>query len=636
MGKEIVINAEKDQTRIAIVENGELAELYFENTENTRTLGDIYMGRVRRIMPSIKAAFVDIGQKQDAFLHFSDLAENLEALLLFVDQENPRVETVARSIEHHRPTGKRHRPHHGKGPSAEKDAAGKSSGAKGKHHVADVQTRSKRRSAQRRSTHRNEEADRSEASEDYTDFRGPQRGSPDLLQRNQRILVKIVKEPISNKGSRVSSNISLAGRFLVLVPLADYTAVSKKITSLKERRRLRALAKMLLPEGFGVIVRTVAEGKDAKSLDTDLRLLLEKWRKIEKKLAGKPEGPLKVHEDVNMASSIIRDLFSNDYDRILIDQPRMHRNIKNYILAVAPQMAKAVQMHKGRKHIFEVTKIQRDIEQVFESRVDLPSGGYLFIERTEAMHVIDVNSGRSGRGMKQEDNSCKVNLEAARLLAKQVRLRDLGGIIVVDFIDMREERNKKKVYNELKSQFRTDRAVTKILPMSDFGLMQITRQRMRPSITTTFSGPDASTNGASKAEGEDTLDLVRQSKRSGKGGRNGKNRPPRHKPGRAPADPATIAPAQMIKEIEQWIVVYKAQGRRGQVKLCVHPFTAAYLNRKIPTQATRWSLKYRMRIRLESDKKIPPTSYRFVDLRSGKDVTDLDSNPETNHQSKKK
>ncbi|MCH8961200.1 MAG: ribonuclease E/G, partial [Bacteroidetes bacterium] len=167
--------------------------------------------------------------------------------------------------------------------------------------------------------------DRSEASEEYPDFRGPQRGSPDLLKRNQRILVKIVKEPISNKGSRASSNISLAGRFLVLVPLADYTAVSKKITSPKERRRLRALAKMLLPEGFGVIVRTVAEGKDAKSLDTDLRLLLEKWRKIEKKLAGKPEGPLKVHEDVNMASSIIRDLFSNDYDRILIDQTRMHR-----------------------------------------------------------------------------------------------------------------------------------------------------------------------------------------------------------------------------------------------------------------------------------------------------------------------
>ena len=644
MGKEIVINAEKDQTRIAIVENGELAELYFENTENTRTLGDIYMGRVRRIMPSIKAAFVDIGQKQDAFLHFSDLAENLDALLTFVDQDNPRVETVARTVEHHRSTGKRHRPRHGKSPAAGKDgkSSGKSSGKPHeKHHVADVQTRSKRRSAQRRSTHRHDDDGRAEASGGRNGNRGPQRGSPDLLKRNQRILVKIVKEPISNKGSRVSSNISLAGRFLVLVPLADYTAVSKKVTSPKERRRLRALAKMLLPEGFGVIVRTVAEGKDAKSLDTDLRLLLEKWRKIEKKLAGKPEGPLKVHEDVNMASSIIRDLFSNDYDRILIDQPRMHRNVKNYIQAVAPQMAKAVQMHKGRKHIFEATNIQREIEQVFESRVDLPSGGYLYIERTEAMHVIDVNSGRSGRGLKQEENSRKVNIEAARVLAKQVRLRDLGGIIVVDFIDMRDERNKKKVYDELKNQFRSDRAVTKILPMSDFGLMQITRQRLRPSITTTFSGPDAAANGALDVEGEDTLELVRQSKRSGKKehhgkrGRNGKNRPPRHKKDAGRAE-ATVAPDQMIKEIEQWIVAYKARGKRNQVKLCVHPFTAAYLNRKIPNQPTRWRLKHRLRIRVEPDKKIPPMSYCFIDLRSGKDVTDLNSTPETNHKPRSK
>ena len=162
---------------------------------------------------------------------------------------------------------------------------------------------------------------------------------------------------------------------------------------------------MLLPEGFGVIVRTVAEGKDAKSLDTDLRLLLEKWRKIEKKLTGRPEGPVKVHEDVNMASSIIRDLFSNDYDRILVDQQRMYRNIKNYIQAVAPQMASAVQLHKAKKHIFDTTGLKKDIEEVFESRVDLPSGCYLFIERTEAMHVIDVNSGRSGRGMNQEENS---------------------------------------------------------------------------------------------------------------------------------------------------------------------------------------------------------------------------------------
>ncbi|MFQ5569700.1 MAG: Rne/Rng family ribonuclease [Rhodothermales bacterium] len=610
MAKEIIINAEKEQTRIAIVENGEMVELYFENPDNARTLGDIYLGRIRRIMPSIKAAFVDIGQKQDAFLHFSDLAENLDDLLTFANQENPEVRRVARQAEHHR-RAERRRPRHGKGEESE---GGKDGATGQKHHVANAQKRGQRRSAQRRSKHKPNEPSQPHV-EEYSEERSPKRGSAESLKRNQRILVKVVKEPISNKGSRVSTNISLAGRFLVLVPLADYAAVSKKVTSPKERRRLRALAKMLLPEGFGVIVRTVAEGKDAKSLDTDLRLLLEKWRKIEKKLAGRPESPIKVHEDVNMASSIIRDLFSDDYDRILVDQPRMHRNIKNYIQAVAPQMASAVQLHKGRKHIFETTKILRDIEGVFESRVDLPSGGYLFIERTEAMHVIDVNSGRSGRGMNQEENSLKVNLEAARVVARQVRLRDLGGILVVDFIDMREERNKKKVYDELKRQFRSDRAVTKILPMSDFGLMQITRQRMRPSITTTFAGPNADTNGAER---------VHESSGKEKKPRE-RDRTDRRKPASSQKSSGkpTRSPAELVKEMEQWIAAYRVHGKGRAVQLRVHPFTAAFLKEKIPTHPTRWFIKHRMRVRVEPDRKVNPLSFRFVDPRSGKDVTDL-------------
>jgi len=613
MRKEIIINAEKEQTRIAIMEDGDLAELYIENPEHERTLGDIYLGRIRRIMPSIKAAFVDIGQKQDAFLHYSDLAENLEELLVFADQENPQVRALQRTAEHQRPVGTRRRPRHGKGGEASKDDANTS---QDKPHVADAQKRSKRRSAQRRAKHRHDgDSDEKAPQQRRKNGRSIQRGSPDLLKRNQRLLVKIVKEPISNKGSRVSTNISLAGRFLVLVPLADYTAVSKKITSHKERRRLRALAKMLLPEGFGVIVRTVAENKDAKSLDTDLRLLLEKWRKIEKKLEGRPDGPIKIHEDVNMASSIIRDLFSNDYDRILVDQQRMYRNIKNYIQAVAPQMASAVQLHKGRQHIFETTGLQKAIEQVFESRVDLPSGGYLYIERTEAMHVVDVNSGRSGRGLNQEENSLKVNLEAARRIARQVRLRDLGGIIVIDFIDMRDERNKRKVYDELKNQFRTDRAVTKILPMSDFGLMQITRQRLRPSITTTFSGPDASRNG--------TVPAVQDGKKEEAAPRPD---PPIHQESIVPAEPAAlseITPGELLQQLEQWIVAYKTSGKRNKLKLAVHPFTAAYLNRKIPNQATRWWLKHGLRIRLEADKKVHPMRFRFIDLHSGADVTDL-------------
>jgi len=615
MGKEIVINAEDDITRIAIVEDGELGELHFENPENERTIGDIYLGRIRRVMPSIRAAFVDVGQEQDAFLHFSDLSDNLQDLLQFVQQKNPRVD--------------------------ENVELSKSSGT-----------------------------GRGGRSRSYNQQKH--------LNNGQRILVKITKEPISNKGSRVSTNISLAGRFLVLVPLADYTAVSKKINSHKERRRLRALAKSLLPPGFGIIVRTVAEGRDAKSLDTDLNLLLDKWRRIEKNLKGKPSPPVKVHEDVGMASSIIRDLFSQDFDRILVDQPTLYRKIRSYVQAVAPQMAQAVQLHKDRSHVFTEMGVDEDIEEVFDSRVELPSGGYLFVEQTEAMHVVDVNSGRSGKGMSQEENSLRVNLEAARIIARQIRLRDLGGIIVIDFIDMRSDKNNQKVYDALQEEFAKDRAVTKVLPMSDFGVMQITRQRLRPSLTTTFSGPDvngssddkeassretqksradkrsaaeAKRASADRSRGRERQKQKRQpsrkqqAKQQGRG--NGRSSPSsaRRSQGRAaknqgqkaPSERRSAAPArersataaapkrspqELLQEIEQWIAAYRKTGQRRSLTLRVHPFTAAYLNRKVPTYPTRWFMKHLLRVRLDLTEEVAPTAYAFIDPGTGTDVTD--------------
>jgi len=613
MGKEIVINAEEEITRIAIVEDGELGELHFENPENERTIGDIYLGRIRRVMPSIRAAFVDVGQEQDAFLHFSDLSDNLPDLLQFVQQKNPRVDE---NVELSKSSG---------------------TGRGGRSRSYDQQKH---------------------------------------LNNGQRILVKITKEPISNKGSRVSTNISLAGRFLVLVPLADYTAVSKKISSQKERRRLRALAKSLLPAGFGIIVRTVAEGRDAKSLDTDLNLLLDKWRRIEKKLKGKPSPPVKVHEDVGMASSIIRDLFSQDFDRILVDQPTLYRKIRGYVQAVAPQMANAVRLHKKNTHVFTEMGVDTDIEEVFDSRVELPSGGYLFVEQTEAMHVIDVNSGRSGKGMSQEENSLKVNLEAARIIARQIRLRDLGGIIVIDFIDMRSDGNNKKVHDALQEEFAKDRAVTKVLPMSDFGVMEITRQRLRPSLTTTFSGPNvngnseedeeasakaarrrdeqaksdrrASDSRRTKSQNDDRKESPRKEEsrsqrgRSERGSRgqkhdsrqeqrtNGHTReqPQQKEPQRSSRrrDPVPVAapeksPEELLREIEQWIAAYRKSGQRRSLTLRVHPFTAAYLNRKVPTYPTRWFMKHLLRVRLEATEDVAPTVYAFVDPSTGEDVT---------------
>ena len=688
MGKEIIINAEKEHTRIAITENGELVELYIENPEHERTLGNVFLARVRKIMPSIRAAFVDIGQKQDAFLHFSDLSDNLPELLEFLEAENPEVGKVVREGDAHAPKGKRRRPRGGRRGKAEAsaDAEGAGEGDEKKERKRpDARARGQRRQAQHRRgkpTSEKGEGGKEKAGE-KKERSGPSEASlSSHLKRDGRILVKIVKEPISNKGSRVSTDISLAGRFLVLVPLANYVAVSKKIVSYKERRRLRTLAKSLVPEGFGVIVRTVASGKNAKALDTDLRLLVEKWRRIEEKLQGSPKPPVLVHEDVNMASSIIRDLFSDDYDRILIDDGRLYRKTKGYVQAVAPHMAPAVQLHQSKQPIFEATRIKDDVTQAFESRVDLPSGGYLFIERTEAMHVVDVNSGRAGRGMRQEDSSLKVDLEAARVIARQIRLRDLGGIIVVDFIDLRDEKNRRKVYDELKKEFRRDRAVTKLLPMSDFGLIQITRQRLRPSITTYASadgrshtngvddgpGNDKNARTSAKAPNEGERTSPDERRTSGQAPGKGERTPSRRRDEDRPSDDAGgqgrrdagepagngkgnsrgqtsrgtsrrgggrpakqdvdaeagASPEELLGQMEAWITRYKAGGGSRSVTLRVHPFTAAFLNRRVPNHPTRWFMRHLVRIRLETDEALHPLAYRFLDSRSGEDVTEAE------------
>ena len=680
MSKEIIINADKNQTRIALIESGELIELYIEDGEHERTLGDIYLGRIRRTMPSIQAAFVDIGQKQDAFLHYSDLADNLPQWLELLQQNPPRVESLAASIQENppppRPKGssstrrpkrlskteksptkdvakpKKDRPpenggplngHNGEQSETEKElepaenSKHESSSAQASRPPGKVRRRPTKRRNNKNPSNKGEEQDlapdenanepkehanepkenvKKQGSSEASKPSGKSKtnGSKDSrskkkvrsldfqpqkhLEKGKPILVKIVKEPISAKGSRVSTDISLAGRFLVLVPLANYVAVSKKIYSYKERRRLRALASSLLPAGFGVIVRTVAEGKKAKELDTDLRLLLEKWRKIENKLETSGKPPVLVHEDVNMASSVIRDLFSDDYDRILIDDPKLYRNVKNYVQAVAPHMVPAVQLYKGKKHVFKSANIAKDINQAFESRVDLPSGGYLFIEHTEAMHVVDVNSGRAGRGLSQEENSLKVDLEAVHSIAKQIRLRDLGGIIVIDFIDLREERNRKKVYYELRKAFRKDRAVTKILPMSDFGLVEITRQRLRPSITKTFSGPEEELKPTPEEKKQEQPQQP-------------KERPRRPVPNIG----------EFIEKVERWLVGYKAKSKGRLVHLRLHPFAAAYMNQKIPTLPIRWFMKHFIRVRLIMDETLDPLEFRFVDPSTGKDLS---------------
>ena len=462
----------------------------------------------------------------------------------------------------------------------------------------------------------------------------------ELLKRGERVLVKITKEPISSKGSRVSTDISLAGRFLVLVPAADYVAVSKKIASAKERRRLRTLATSLKPDNFGVIVRTVAEGREAKVLDQDLRLLVDKWRTIEKKLEGKPEPPVLLYEDVNMVSSIVRDLFTEDYDRILVDDPRLHKNLQSYVKAVAPQMADRVVLHKGNQPVYRSAGLEKQVAEAFSERVNMKGGGYLIIEHTEAMHVVDVNSGRAGRGKRRaEENLLNVNVEAAREIAKQLRLRDLGGIICVDFIDLRYERDRRKVTEAIKKEFAKDRAVTKVIGMSDFGVMQITRQRLRPSITTQ-ADDDADALEAMAAAGAAEIPQPERRRRRAEAPEATPEEAPTPSPAAdtasAPDAPRPrrrsrrtveedISPAELAERIRAWLTHYRdvvdERYAKRPIVVGVHPLLGSYLRRGFPSPLTRWRFRLRnLPFRLEDDAKVDPLAFTVRDQKSGRSL----------------
>ena len=463
---------------------------------------------------------------------------------------------------------------------------------------------------------------------------GPQKAPHEYIRRGQAIPVKITKEPISAKGSRVSTDTSLAGRFLVLVPLAEYVAVSKKIESSKERRRLKTLATSLKPDGFGVIVRTVAAGRDAKSLDTDLRLLLDKWRKIEQQLRSGQKPPHTLYEDVNMVSSILRDLFSEDYDRILIDDPGLFQKVRAYVQAVAPQMVDAVQPYRGNVGVFRSAGIEKQVEEAFSTRVNLRSGGYLFIETTEAMHVVDVNSGRSGRGKSQVENMLAVNIESAREVAKQLRLRDLGGIVVVDFIDMRSESHRKQITDALKEEFKKDRAVTKFLPMSDFGLVQITRQRLRPSITAGDADGAEAQMAAGAAEiapsngqfrGIDDDDIVTDASIVIE---EPAPEPEAERETRRAAAPTGPRPSlnDLVGQIEAWLKRYRAEVdekfRHRPLLLRVHPLLASHLQRGLPSRLLRWRLQMPTpKLRLDLDEQMDPLTFDMVDEKSDRPLT---------------
>ncbi len=400
-----------------------------------------------------------------------------------------------------------------------------------------------------------------------------------VIKANQSLLVQIVKEPISTKGPRISSELSLAGRFLVMVPFSDRVSVSQKIGSKEEKDRLKRLVKSIKPKGFGVIIRTVAEGKKVAELDKDLENLLDKWSAMCKKLQ-RARPPAKVLVELNRASSILRDVFNDSFTGIHVDDETLFGQIQDYVAEIAPGKESIVKQYRSSVPIFEKFGIDRQIKTSFGRTASMSKGAYLIIEHTEAMHVIDVNSGnRSNKAKNQEDTALEVNLLAASEIARQLRLRDMGGIIVVDFIDMVKAANRKKLFEHLRSEMKDDRAKHKILPPSKFGLVQITRQRVRPEMNIKTTEKNPNQNGQ---EIEAPIVLV----------------------------------DKINADLEKLL---KGPKKDSTITLNLHPFIAAYITKGFPSIRSKWFMEHKKWIKIQPRDAYTYLEYRFKD-KNGKTI----------------
>jgi ribonuclease G len=428
--QKIIINADSYETRIAILEEEELAELFVERAEQRRHVGDIYKSRVNAVLPGMQAAFVDLGLAKTGFLHASDLAESLEEL--------------------------------------------------------------------------DDISDLDEAGDKHRRKRAPVPKIEDVLKKGQEVLVQITKESIGTKGPRVTAQISLPGRFCVLMPGVDHVGVSRRIEERSERQRIKAIISDSRPEGVGLIARTAGEGKADADFAADIKHLHKLWLKIERK-ASSVRAPSLVHRELEMTASLIRDLFTEDVEEVYIDDKESHAEIQAYLKAVSPELRDRVILYKGREPIFDAFAIEPQIEKTFERKVWFKKGGYICIDHTEALVSIDVNTGRFTGKKSQEETIFRTNMEAAKEVPRQLRLRDIGGIIVVDFIDMEIEANKKAVLEELRKELRKDRARTKAFAVSELGLIEMTRQRERSSLLHYYTEDCPHCDGLGKVPSPETM-----------------------------------------------------------------------------------------------------------------------------------
>jgi ribonuclease G len=509
LNKELIINAAPQGVEIALLEDKKLVELHNEKTDASFAVGDLYLGKVKKLIPGLNAAFVDVGFEKDAFLHYTDLSPYARSLLKFT-------------------------------------AVGM--------------------------------ADTNEQGFDFGQFAV----EPEIIKTGKinevlggkpNILVQILKEPIAAKGPRLSCEISLPGRFVVITPFNDIVAVSRKIHSSDERKRLQKIIEAIKPKNFGVIVRTAAEGKNTAELHEDLLALVETWKIIQHNLQA-AVAPAKILSEQTKTTSILRDLLNEDFNRIVVNDKSIYNDAKNYIQRIAPEKADIVAYYNNGSPIFDQYGVTKQVKASFGKTVNLPSGAYLIIEHTEALHVIDVNSGYKSVSNNQEQNALETNMEAAEEIARQLRLRDLGGIIVVDFIDMKLPDNKRKLMEAMEGFMRTDRAKHAVLPISKFGLMQITRQRMKPEVNINTQEICPSCNGTGK-----------------------------------------ISSALILEDEIEKNINYLLTHKHTDLYLVVHPIMYAYLTKGgiFRSRLWKWRWKHKQKIKLKENTNYHLTEFHFYD-----------------------
>lgn len=538
MKREILISATQREIRVAILEDEQLVELQVDRPENKRMVGDIYLGKVEAVLPGIQAAFVNIGTEKAAFLHNSDLVYD-EGGDDDDDDEGDDEESGGEDAAD----------------AAEAEAAGESASEPKKKGGRGRGGRRRRKDPPK---------------------------IEDVLKRGQSLIVQVSKEPISTKGPRVTAQVSLAGRFLVYMPFASRVGVSRKIGVRAERQRLREQVQSVLPKDKGgVIVRTVGEDVTQETFTRELQTLIGQWDKINKKQKFVGSPPKLLHRETSLTRGIIRDLFSTKVDRLTVDSRQVYNEIVEYLKGIAPELIDRVQLYEDKVPLFDTEGVETEIRDLFKRRCDLPSGGYLIIEPTEALVSIDVNSGRFTGKKDPEKTVTKTNMEAAKEIARQLRLRDVGGIVVCDFIDMETKANRDRVLQELRSHLGRDRARTKAYAVSDLGLIEMTRQRVRQSHFHAMTEPCPTCQGTGRVFTAETI----------------------------------------VRRMERAVRRLASEGRRDPIVIKFPPDVAFYVLAQEKELVKRLEKGVGFSVEMRDDPLLKPDEFKLVVKGAGRDIT---------------